>query len=375
MKYYIIAGEASGDLHASNLIRAIKKEDENASFRAWGGDLMQAAGADVVKHYKELAFMGFAEVIMNLKTILGNIKNCKKDIQAYKPDAIILIDYPGFNMRIGAFVKSLGIKVYYYISPQIWAWKKNRAYKLKKWVDRMFVILPFEKEFYKQFDMEVDYVGHPLLDAIQKRVEHPDRKQKIRADLDLGEKPIVAILPGSRKQEINSMLPIMLKQMDFFQDHQFVLAVAPGLDLSFFDSYKSQYPNLKLIVNRTYDLLEVSIAAMVTSGTATLETALFRVPEVVCYKGNIISYHIAKRLVNIKYISLVNLIMDEEIVRELIQNELNRKLLKAELGKLLLDSSYREKMLDNFDLLITKLGAGGASAKTARLIVEDVNQL
>jgi lipid-A-disaccharide synthase len=375
MKYYIIAGEASGDLHASNLIRAIKKEDENASFRAWGGDLMQAAGADVEKHYKELAFMGFAEVIMNLRTILGNIKKCKKDIQAYKPDAVILIDYPGFNMRIGEFVKSLGIKVYYYISPQIWAWKKKRAYKLKKWVDRMFVILPFEKEFYKQFDMEVDYVGHPLLDAIQKRVEHPDRKQKIRAELDLGEKPIVAILPGSRKQEINSMLPIMLKQMDFFQDHQFVLAVAPGLDLSFFDSYKSQYPKLKLIVNRTYDLLEVSKAAMVTSGTATLEAALFRVPEVVCYKGNIISYHIAKRLVNIKYISLVNLIMDEEIVKELIQNELNKKLLKAELGKLLLDSSYREQMLDNFDLLITKLGAGGASAKTAHLIVEDVNQL
>lgn len=221
--------------------------------------------------------------------------------------------------------------------------------------------------------MEVDYVGHPLLDAIQKRVEHPERKQRILNDFDLGDKPIVAILPGSRKQEISTILPIMLKQMDFFPDHQFVLAVAPGLDTSFFDSYKKQYPQLKLIVNRTYDLLEVSKAALVTSGTATLETALFKVPEVVCYKGNLISYHIAKRLVNIKYISLVNLIMDEEIVRELIQNELNKKLLKEELGKLLLDDHYRAKMLNNFDLLITKLGAGGASTKTAHLIVEDLN--
>lgn len=372
MKYYIIAGEASGDLHASNLIRAIKKEDGEASFRAWGGDLMQAAGADVVKHYKELAFMGFAEVVMNLRTILRNIKNCKKDIQAYQPDAVILIDYPGFNMRIGEYVKSLGIKVYYYISPQIWAWKKKRGYSLKKWVDRMFVILPFEKAFYKQFDMDVDYVGHPLLDAIQKRDESPERKEKLRKALKLGEEPIVAILPGSRKQEIKSMLPIMLKQMDYFKDHQFVLAVAPGLDLAFFDSFKKQYPNLKLVNNRTYDLLEVSKAAMVTSGTATLETALFRVPEVVCYKGNLISYHIAKRLVNIKYISLVNLIMDEEIVRELIQNELTNDLLKEELGKLLKNTDYREKMLHNFDFLINKLGAGGASAKTAQLIVNDL---
>lgn len=373
MKYYIIAGEASGDLHASNLIRAISKEDSEATFRAWGGDLMQAAGADLVKHYKELAFMGFAEVVMNLRTILGNIKMCKKDIASYQPDAVILVDYPGFNMRIGEYVKSLGIKVYYYISPQIWAWKKNRGFKLKKWVDRMFVILPFEKEFYKQFDMEVDYVGHPLLDAIKKREAQEGREAALRKSLDLSEKDLIAILPGSRKQEISKMLPIMLKQMEYFPNYQFVLAAAPGLDMSFFDQFKTDYPELKIVVNRTYDLLELAKAAMVTSGTATLETALFKVPEVVCYKGNVISYQIAKRLVNIKYISLVNLIMDEEIVRELIQNELNTKLLKEELGKLLDNDSYRTKMLNNFDSLITKLGAGGASAKTAKLIVNDLS--
>lgn len=373
MKYYIIAGEASGDLHASNLIRAISKEDSEATFRAWGGDLMQAAGADLVKHYKELAFMGFAEVVMNLRTILGNIKMCKKDIASYQPDAVILVDYPGFNMRIGEYVKSLGIKVYYYISPQIWAWKKNRGFKLKKWVDRMFVILPFEKEFYKQFDMEVDYVGHPLLDAIIKREAQEGREEALRKALNLSEKDVIAILPGSRKQEISKMLPIMLKQMEYFPNYQFVLAAAPGLDISFFDQFKQKYPQLKIVVNRTYDLLEVANTAMVTSGTATLETALFKVPEVVCYKGNVISYQIAKRLVNIKYISLVNLIMDEEIVRELIQNELNTKLLKEELGKLLNKESYRTKMLNNFDSLITKLGAGGASAKTAKLIVSDLS--
>lgn len=373
MKYYIIAGEASGDLHASNLIRAISKEDSDATFRAWGGDLMQAAGADLVKHYKELAFMGFAEVVMNLRTILGNIKMCKKDIASYQPDAVILVDYPGFNMRIGEYVKSLGIKVYYYISPQIWAWKKNRGFKLKKWVDRMFVILPFEKEFYKQFDMEVDYVGHPLLDAIIKREAQEGREAALRKALDLSEKDVIAILPGSRKQEISKMLPIMLKQMEYFPNYQFVLAAAPGLDMSFFDQFKTDCPELKIVVNRTYDLLELAKAAMVTSGTATLETALFKVPEVVCYKGNVISYQIAKRLVNIKYISLVNLIMDEEIVRELIQNKLNTKLLKEELGKLLDNDSYRTKMLNNFDSLITKLGAGGASVKTAKLIVNDLS--
>jgi|SRR5690554_667158 len=372
MKYYIIAGEASGDLHGSNLMHALKKEDEAAEFRCWGGDLMCAAGGEIVKHYKELAFMGFVEVVMNLRTVLGNIKHCKEDIQKYRPDAVILIDYPGFNMRIGPFVKSLGIKVYYYISPQIWAWKQNRGYQLKKWVDRMFVILPFEREFYKKFGMDVNYVGHPLLDAIHKRDNSEGRKTQLRKALNLDDKPIVAVLPGSRKQEISMMLPIMLKQSSFFKNHQFVVAAAPSFDKEFYVQFLKDYPNAKMVSNKTYDLLELATAAMVTSGTATLETALFQVPEVVCYKGSFISYQIAKRLIKTEYISLVNLIMNEEIVKELIQSDLSEKLLRVELGKLLEDNSYRVKMLSNFELLIQKLGGGGASKKTAQLMVADL---
>jgi lipid-A-disaccharide synthase len=373
MRFYVIAGEASGDLHASNLIKAIKAQAPEASFRAWGGDLMQEAGAEIVKHYRDLAFMGFAEVIMNLRTILKNINYCKKDILHYKPDAVILVDYPGFNLRIADFLKEHGIKVYYYISPQVWAWKKNRVHKIKRTVDKMFVILPFEKDFYEEFDYSVDYVGHPLLDAIQKRSSSKQVLDDLRKELGLNEKPVVAILPGSRKQEIAKMLPIMLKQSNEFKSYQFAIAVAPSFDLSFFDPYIAQFPEVKLVKNRTYDLLELAHAAMVTSGTATLEAALFRVPEVVCYKGNPISYHIAKKIVDIKYISLVNLIMDQEVVKELIQSELNHKLLKAELGKLLAPTKEREEMLHTFDLLIGKLGGGGASKKTAELILADLN--
>lgn len=373
MRFYVIAGEASGDLHASNLIKAIEAQAPEASFRAWGGDLMQEAGAEIVKHYRDLAFMGFAEVIMNLRTILKNINYCKKDILRYEPDAVILVDYPGFNLRIADFLKEQGMKVYYYISPQVWAWKKNRVHKIKRTIDKMFVILPFEKDFYKEFDYSVDYVGHPLLDAIQKRSSSKQVLDDLRSDLGLNEKPIVAILPGSRKQEIAKMLPIMLKQSNEFKSYQFVIAVAPSFDLSFFDPYIAQFPEVKLVKNRTYDLLELAHAAMVTSGTATMEAALFRVPEVVCYKGNPISYHIAKKIVDIKYISLVNLIMDQEVVKELIQSELNHKLLKAELGKLLNPTKEREEMLHTFDLLIDKLGGGGASKKTAELILADLN--
>lgn len=372
MKYYIIAGEASGDLHGSNLIKAIHREDQEANIRCWGGDLMEKAGANLVKHYRDLAFMGFAEVILNLRTILKNLKFCKEDIETFKPDAVILIDYPGFNLRIADFVKNLGIKVYYYISPQVWAWKKNRVHKIKQTVDRMFVILPFEKDFYKQFEMEVDYVGHPLLDAIQKRDSSLERKQILRKDLQLSEQNLVAILPGSRKQEISKMLPIMLKQSKEFPDFQFVIAVAPSFELSYFKPFIQAYKNVALVQNRTYDLLEISHAAMVTSGTATLETALFQVPEVVCYKGNPISYHIARRIVDIKYISLVNLIMDQEVVKELIQGDLNHKLLKMELGKLLVEGEARSNMLNTFGALIDKLGGGGASEKTAKLMIDDL---
>jgi len=372
MKYYIIAGEASGDLHGSNLIKEILKKDTSAEIRAWGGDLMERAGAQVVKHYRDLAFMGFAEVIMNLRTILGNIKECKKDIQNYQPDAVILVDYPGFNLRIAEFVKNLGIKVYYYISPQIWAWKKERVHKIAKFTDKIYTILPFEKAFFKKYGYDVEYVGHPLLDAIENRDISEKRKQEIKAEFEISNQPIVAILPGSRKQEIGVMLPIMLKQITNYPEFQFILAAAPSFDLSYFDPFLEKYPSLKVIPNRTYDLLSISHAAMVTSGTATLETALFRVPEVVCYKANAISYQIAKRIVDIKYISLVNLIMDEEVVKELIQGHLNQKLLKAELGKLLGNTSERTEMLNKFEELINKLGSGGASAKTAKLLIDDL---
>tara|TARA_B110000503_G_scaffold141362_1_gene234655 strand:+ start:1292 stop:2419 length:1128 start_codon:yes stop_codon:yes gene_type:complete len=373
MKYYIIAGEASGDLHGSNLIKEILKKDTSAEIRAWGGDLMEAAGAVIVKHYRDLAFMGFAEVIMNLRTILGNIKECKKDIESYKPDAVILVDYPGFNLRIAEFVKGLGIKVHYYISPQIWAWKKGRVHKIAKFTDKIYTILPFEKAFFKKYGYDVEYVGHPLLDAIENRDTSEKRKQEIRKEFEVSDKPIVAILPGSRKQEIGVMLPIMLKQITNFPDFQFILAAAPSFDLSYFYPFLKEYPSLKVIPNRTYDLLTISHAAMVTSGTATLETALFRVPEVVCYKANAISYQIAKRIVDIKYISLVNLIMDEEVVTELIQGNLNQKLLKAELGKLLGNTIDRTNMMNKFEELINKLGSGGASAKTAVLLIDDLH--
>ena len=317
--------------------------------------------------------MGFAEVIMNLRTILGNISACKKDIVNFQPDAVILVDYPGFNLRIAEYVKKMGVKVYYYISPQIWAWKKGRVHKIAKFTDKIFTILPFEKAFFKKYGYDVEYVGHPLLDAIENRDTSESRKQVIRKEFNLNDQPIVAILPGSRKQEIGVMLPIMLQQITNFPDFQFVLAAAPSFDLSYFDPFLEEYPSLNVISNRTYELLSVSHAAMVTSGTATLETALFKVPEVVCYKANAISYQIAKRIVDIKYISLVNLIMDEEVVTELIQADLNKKLLKEELGKLLENSTDRTRMMNKFDELINKLGSGGASEKTAKLLIDDLN--
>ncbi len=370
MKYYIISGEASGDLHGSNLMKAIAKEDPKAAFRCWGGDLMQAAGGEIIKHYKDLAFMGFIEVVSNLKTILGNIKFCKKDIENYQPDAVILVDYPGFNLRIAEHVKSLGIKVFYYISPQIWAWDQKRVHKIKKLVDRMFVILPFEEEFYNKFDYKVDYVGHPLLDAIHNRDDSAEKKKELRKEFQLDEKPVVLLLPGSRKQEIAKMLPLMLQQSTHFPEHQFILGAAPSFDLNYFEDALQKYPNVKIVSNRTYDLLQIASAALVTSGTATLEAALFKVPEVVCYKGSFISYQLAKKFIKVKYISLVNLIMDKEVVRELIQGKLNEKLLKEELGKLLQDDLYRQEMHANFEMLIQKLGGGGASARTAQLMVE-----
>ncbi len=367
MKYYIISGEASGDLHASNLMKSLKKEDGNAEFRFWGGDLMQEVGGTLVKHYKDLAFMGFAEVFMNLRTILNNIKFCKKDLLEYTPDALILVDYPGFNMRIAEFAKKHKITVHYYISPQIWAWKENRIKKIKRDVDQMYVILPFEREFYEdKHDFPVHFVGHPLLDAIANRT--PVDPAFFSAENDLDDKPIIALLPGSRKQEITKMLAIMLAMAPKFPDHQFVIAGAPGQDLSFYQKFLSD-DNIAIVENKTYDLLSVATAALVTSGTATLETALFKVPEVVCYKGNELSYQIGKRLVNIKYISLVNLILDKEVVTELIQDEFNETKLENELFKIL-DHKSREEMFDQYYELEKALGGKGASEKTAKLIIK-----
>lgn len=369
MKYYIIAGEASGDLHGSNLMKSLFIEDPNADIRFWGGDLMEAVGGTLVKHYRDLAFMGFLEVILNLKTILNNIKICKNDIAKYQPDIIIFIDYPGFNMRIAKWAKPLGIKTHYYISPQIWAWKESRIKDIKRDVDKMYVILPFEKDFYeKKHHYPVEFVGHPLIDAIQNRTKSdPDNFKK---ENNLSDKPIIALLPGSRKQEIAKMLSQMLSVVEFFPDYQFVIAGAPSQEYSFYKSYLKN-DQVKFIDNKTYDLLSVSHAALVTSGTATLETALFKVPEVVLYKGSWVSYQIAKRIITLKYISLVNLIMDQEVVTELIQEDCNTMKIKEELDKIL-NPNTRNVLLENYNTLQNKLGGFGASQKTAHLIVKEL---
>jgi lipid-A-disaccharide synthase len=369
MKYYIIAGEASGDLHGSNLMKALYKEDPAADIRFWGGDLMQNVGGTLVKHYSELAFMGFAEVVLNLKTILNNIKICKADIEKFSPDVIIFIDYPGFNMRIAKWAKLKGIKTHYYIAPQIWAWKENRIKAVKRDFDKLFVILPFEKDFFEvKHQFPVDFVGHPLIDAIHNRVK--TEGVTFRKANDLDEKPIIAILPGSRKQEISKMLSVMLSIVTDFPEYQFVIAGAPSQEYQFYKPFLTK-KNVKFISNKTYDLLSIATAALVTSGTATLETALFKVPEVVCYKGSWISYQIAKRVITLKYISLVNLIMDEEVVTELIQDKFNSKNLKQELSKLL-DKNHRKAILKKYDDLESKLGGIGASEKTAKLILNDL---
>lgn len=383
MKYYIISGEASGDLHGSNLIKELKKRDAAADIRCWGGDKMQAAGATLVKHYKELAFMGFLEVIKNLGTILKNISFCKEDILQYKPTALILIDYPGFNLRIAKWAKEQGIPVIYYISPQVWAWKENRVKLIKNCVDKMLVILPFEKEFYKKWNYEVEYVGHPLVEVVE---EFGIRnKELVIGNKELGlnnavfgspnsqsqitNSNIIALLPGSRQQEILKKLPIMLEVAKHFPEYQFVVAKAPGLEESFYAELLKPYSNVSSVVNKTYELLVRSKAALVTSGTATLETALFAVPEVICYKGSAFSYQIAKRLIKIKFIGLVNLIMDKEVVKELIQDELTIENLRRELNILLTDTEKQEQLKADYTALKNLLSKGGhASANAAESI-------
>lgn len=360
MKYYIIAGEASGDLHGSNLIKQLHLIDKNANIRCWGGDLMQAAGGFVVKHYRDLAFMGFAEVIKNLPTILNNIKFCKQDIVNYKPDVLVLIDYPGFNLRIAEWAKKNGFKIVYYIAPQVWAWKENRVKKMKQCIDKMLCILPFEKDYFKnKWNWEVEYVGHPLVEVIE--------NEKLKDEnIKLSDKPIIALLPGSRKQEISKKLPIMLSVSNHFRDYQFIVAQAPGQEDDFYTPFLKNYANVSIVKNQTYNLLKQSTAALVTSGTATLETALFQVPEVICYKGSNISYQIAKKLINIKYICLVNLIMDKPVVKELIQNELTEQNIIEELSLLLFDKERQQQIARDYQKLHQILSQGGsASTKSA----------
>lgn len=371
MKYYLIAGEASGDLHGANLMKALKKEDANADFRFWGGDLMRAVGGTEVKHYRELAFMGFAEVVLNLRTILRNISFCKKDIEAYHPDVLIFIDYPGFNFRIMKWARQQGYKTHYYISPQIWAWKEGRIKDIKRDVDEMYVILPFEKDFYEEkHNFPVHFVGHPLIDAIYDRKQVDPQIFKKEHNLD--ERPVIALLPGSRKQEIKKMLKVMVSVAPDFKEYQFVIAGAPSQEKSFYDGFL-QNKNVHFVANKTYDLLSISEAALVTSGTATLETALFKVPQVVCYKGSSISYEIAKRVIKLEYISLVNLILNKTVVTELIQHDFNQRRLMEELARIL-DPYTRATMFLEYYELEQKLGGRGASKNTAQLIYNSIQK-
>ncbi len=364
MKYYIIAGEASGDLHGCNLIKALRLQDPAAIIRCWGGDKMQEAGSTLVKHYRDLAFMGFVEVVANLGTIIKNLKFCKEDIQAFQPNVLILIDYPGFNLRIAEWAKKQGFKVAYYISPQVWAWKEGRVRKMKQCIDSLITILPFEKEYFlEKWNWDVEYVGHPLTEAI--RDFQQEEKQPIPTN-----KPIIALLPGSRKQEIRKKLPVMLEVSRDLKNYQFIVARAPGLDADFYESFFDGYENVSAVSGKTYSLLSQATAALVTSGTATLETALLGIPQVVCYKGSELSYQIAKRLVKINYISLVNLILNKEAVKELIQHEMNATQLKAELIKILPDGEKHKQVIADYQELKSLLqDQETASTKTAALVI------
>lgn len=376
MKYFLIAGEASGDLHASNLMAALKEKDPEADFRFFGGDLMQAVGGTLVKHYREMAFMGFIPVLLNLRTILNNMKTCQEDIRKYQPDVVILIDYPGFNLKIAKFVKTvLHLPVYYYISPKIWAWKQYRIKDFRRYVDRMFCILPFETEFFRKLDYSVDYVGNPSVDSVaQYKEKQANRPDTFMADEGLPDKPILALLAGSRRQEIKDNLPTMLEVAAAYPDYQPVIAGAPGLEPEYYKQYIGNHP-AKIVFGKTYDLLQHSRAALVTSGTATLETSLFRVPQVVCYyvvAGPLASF-IFRNFFHTKYISLVNLIAGREVVQELFGARFSYQQIHDELGKILHDTAYRQQMLDGYDEIIQMLGKPSASQRTAELIYQSLN--
>lgn len=369
MRYYVIAGEASGDLHASHLIRELFRLDPKAEVQAWGGDLSSEAGAKVVKHYRDLAFMGFWEVAKNIRTILKNFKICKADILQFKPDALILVDYPGFNLRIAEWAKAQGIKVFYYISPQVWAWKTKRVHKIKRIVDELFVILPFESDFYKSFGMDVSFVGHPLMDVIPNYSLSPHFRETLALNPS---RPVIALLPGSRKQEIKRMLSPMLELVDHFPAYQFLIAGAPAIPKSFYSDLIGSKP-VQLIQNQTYDVLKVADLALITSGTATLEAGLFKVPQVVCYTGNPASYWLAKRLIKVKYICLVNLILDRPVVRELIQYDFSLENLRAAIQDLL-QTENRKTLESAYQELASTLGGSGASKRVAEQVYSKIKK-
>lgn len=372
MRYYIIAGEASGDLHASNLIRGLRAEDPEADIRGWGGDLMREAGAEIVRHYKDTAIMGFLTVLKNLGKIKANIRLCCEDIRNWKPDVVILVDYAGFNLRIARFAKGIGLKVFYYISPKLWAWNTGRVKKIKRYVDRMYTIFPFETDFYERYHYTVEYGGNPLVDAIDAR---PYREETfagfIKAN-NLPDKPIIALLAGSRSQELRYVLPAMLRMVDHFPDYQFVIAGAPSMsDADYAPYLKGQ--EVRILYGQTYRLVSQAKAALVTSGTATLETALLRTPQVVCYngEGGRLSYYLFKTFVKVDYISLVNLIFGGEVVKELMMHRLTERNILNELSRILYSERDREKMLRNYDEVIRRLGKPGASARFAKMMVRD----
>lgn len=366
MRYYIIAGEASGDLHASNLIKGLREEDKDAEVRGWGGDLMREAGCDIVRHYKDTAIMGFLTVLKNLGRIKENIRMCSKDIVAWQPDVLILVDYAGFNLRIARLAKKAGIKIFYYISPKLWAWNTGRVKKIKKYIDRMYVIFPFEVDFYKQYNYQVYYEGNPLMDAICERPYREETFDEFVASNRLASKPIIALLAGSRKQELKHVLPKMLEMVDCFPDYQFVIAGAPSMTAEDYAPYL-QGRAIPVVYGRTYRLLQQATAALVTSGTATLETAILKIPEIVCYsgEGGALSYFLFKVFVKVKYISLVNLIMGREVVKELLMQKLNAKNLRAELSEILENGEKRQRMLSDYEELNRRLGAAGASRRFA----------
>ena len=371
MKYYIIAGEASGDLHGSNLMRGLKQADPDAEFRFWGGDLMKAQDENLVRHYKDTAIIGFWEVVKKLRRILGNIDYCKKDILDYKPDVVVLIDYPGFNFRIAKFAKNKGLRVFYYIAPKVWAWKESRVKKLQKYVDKLFIIFPFEVDYFKRWNIDARYEGNPLTDLIDERLENKKSFNEFIAINDLPDKPVIAVLAGSRKQEVDYILPRIKQLIKYFPDYQFVLAAAPSLNEVFYEKYLPNH-EMAVVFNQTYDTLMHSSVAIVASGTATLEAALLGAPQVVCYGGSEISYQIGKRLVKVKYISLVNLIMDKPVLKELIQHDMSVEKMKSELDSLLSDALRRKQVVDDYAELREMLGERGSSYRVAKAMVDEI---